>query len=260
MTITLDPKRLQLIGIKTGVVERRPLDGALKLTGYVTPDESKVADVHVRVSGWVKKLYVNETGAQMFAGAPLMTLYSQDLYQAQQDLILAAQSTSRAGDKSLTDLRNQLLNAARQRLSLLGLSDAEIAAIETSGQPIPELTLKSPVTGVVLQKSVVEGQFVGPEQSLFTIADLRRIWVLADVYEKDLSSVQVGTPVTLRVTSGDKIAGRVSFVYPTISSDTRTAKCGWSLLIPTWCFVRECMLMCRLQPEPKRLWRCQSMP
>ena len=224
VTITLDPKRLQLIGIKTGAIERRSLDGALKLTGYVTPDESKITDVHVRVSGWVKKLYVNETGEQMFSGAPLMTLYSQDLYQAQQDLILAAQSTQRAGDKSLTELRSQLLSAARQRLSLLGLSDAEISAIESSGKPMPELTLKSPVTGVVMQKSVVEGQFVGPDQTLFTIADLRRVWVLADVYEKDLGAVKVGTPVTLSVTSGEKISGKVSFVYPTISAETRTAK------------------------------------
>lgn len=224
VTITLDPKRLQLIGIKTGAIERRSLGGALKLTGYVTPDESKISDVHVRVSGWVKKLYVDETGEQMFAGAPLMTLYSQDLYQAQQDLILAAQSTQRAGDKSLAELRSQLLSAARQRLSLLGLSDAEISAIESSGQPMPELTLKSPVTGVVMQKSVVEGQFVGPDRTLFTIADLRRVWVLADVYEKDLGAVKVGTPVTLSVTSGEKISGKVSFVYPTISAETRTAK------------------------------------
>lgn len=224
VTVTLDPKRLQLIGIKTGIVEQHALGGGLKLTGYVTPDESKVADVHVRVSGWVKKLFVNQTGEQMFAGSPLMTLYSQDLYQAQQDLILAAQSSSRVGDKALTDLRSQLLSAARQRLALLGLSDAEIVTIESSGKPMPELTLKSPVTGVVMQKSVVEGQFVGPDQSLFTIADLRKIWVLADVYEKDLDAVRVGTPVTLTVTSGDKLSGKVSFVYPTISADTRTAK------------------------------------
>ncbi|PWB71168.1 efflux RND transporter periplasmic adaptor subunit [candidate division GN15 bacterium] len=225
VTITLEPKRLQLIGIKTGFVERRPLGGKVLLTGYVTPDEARVADVHVRVSGWVKKLYVDQTGQQMNAGEPLMSLYSQDLYQAQQDLILAAQATQRAGDKSLADLRTQMLNAARQRLHLLGLSDDEIAAIEASGKPTTDLTLKSPVTGVVLQKSITEGQYVGPDQSLFTIADLRKIWVLADVYEKDLGAVKVGMPATMTTTAGGPaMSGRVGFVYPVVSADTRTAK------------------------------------
>ena len=122
-------------------------------------------------------------------------------------------------------MRNQLYDATRQRLALLGLSEAEISSIEASGTPSAELTLKSPLSGVVLEKSVAEGQYVGPDQNLFTIADLRTVWVLADVYEQDLTAIAVGTPVTVRGgASNEQLTGKVNFIYPTVSSETRTAK------------------------------------
>jgi len=225
--VVIGPERLQLIGVKTGTVQRRNLSGSIKLTAYLTPDESKLSNLNIRVSGWVKKLYVDQTGQQVQAGEPLLSIYSQDLYQAQQDLLTGVAATKRAAsDQMLTNVRDQLVAAARERLRLLGLTADEIAAIESSGKPQANLTLTSPFSGVVLEKSVVEGQFIGPDQNLFTIADLRTIWALADVYEQDISSARLGQTATMKMT-GDRsepLTGKVSFIYPTVSSATRTLK------------------------------------
>ena len=225
--VTIAPERLQLIGLKTGRVERRSLGGELRLVGFVSPDETRVASVHVRVSGWVSKLFVNQTGQYVGAGDPLLSIYSQDLYRAEQDLIVARDAARQSdGDSLLVGLRAQVLGAARDKLRLLGLSEAEIADVEAADFPGQEMVLRSPVSGYVLDKSVYEEQFVSPESDLFTIADLSRIWVQVDVYEQDMNVIAAGLPVEMRLTSfpGEVFKGRISFVYPSVSEKTRTLK------------------------------------
>lgn len=225
--VTIEPQRLQLIGVKTSRVEVRNLESELHLLGYITPDETKVANLHVRVSGWVQHLNVNQTGQVVSQGEGLLSLYSPELYEAQQSLIVSLAATSQIeADSLLNSMRSQLVEAARQRLLLLGMPRREIDDLETQGTAKTELTLRSPFSGVVLQKGVNQGQFVTPDQNLFTIADLRDVWVLADVYERDLSQVRVGQKVTMSAAglTGEEFIGTVQFVYPTVAEQTRTAK------------------------------------
>ncbi|MDD4053019.1 MAG: efflux RND transporter periplasmic adaptor subunit, partial [candidate division Zixibacteria bacterium] len=153
--VTIEPQRLQLIGIQTAKVERRSLGEKITLAGYVAADETRTQKVTIRTGGWVKELFVDKTGQYVSAGQPLLSIYSQELYQAGQDLLVAKKSADqKAADTSLTTMRRQLLEAARQRLRLLGLSDKDIAAVEQTGTAPATITLHSPAAGYVLEKSV----------------------------------------------------------------------------------------------------------
>jgi Cu(I)/Ag(I) efflux system membrane fusion protein len=225
--VTLEPRRVQMIGVRTGRVERRPMDTDVRLAGYVTVDETRTAEVNVRTSGWVEALHVDQTGQAVSRGAPLLSLYSQDLYAAGQDLLTALASYNKStADPTLAAARRSILDAARERLRLLGMSPEDIAGLEADGESRPELTLRSPFSGVVLEKNVVDGQYVMPEQALFRIADLGTVWVLADVYERDIASVRVGAPARMSVDAfpGEVFDGKITFVYPSVSEMTRTLK------------------------------------
>ncbi|MEW5796036.1 MAG: efflux RND transporter periplasmic adaptor subunit [Candidatus Zixiibacteriota bacterium] len=224
--VTIEPQRLQLIGVRTGRVERRPLNGSLRLVGFVTPDETRLSDIHVRFSGWVKELEVAQTGQPVTANQKLLSVYSQDLYQAEQDYIVAREAMARVADPMLKETRKQLLDVARQRLQLLGIPAEEFARLETANSPSAELWVKSPFSGYVLEKNVVAGQFIGPDQKLFAVADLSRVWVLVDVYERDLASIRVGQKARMTTSAypGEEFEGLVSFIYPAVSEETRTLK------------------------------------
>jgi Cu(I)/Ag(I) efflux system membrane fusion protein len=225
--ITLEPERLQLLNIRTGIVQKHSLGAMLHLVGYVTPDETRLANIQVRFNGWVKKLFIDQTGQRVQAGDPLLSVYSQDLYQAEQDFIVARNATTRvATDQSLADMRKQLFEAARQRLHLLGVPAEELQRLDTARVAASELVIRSPFTGYVLEKSVVDGQYIGPDLSLFSIADLSDVWVLADVYEQDIAAVKTGQKASMTLTAfpGQSLDGTVAYVYPTVSEQTRTLK------------------------------------
>jgi len=224
--VTIEPQRLQLIGVRTGSVEKRSLDGSLRLVGYITPDETKLSNIHVRFSGWVKELAVDQTGQLVKSNQRLLSVYSQDLFQAENEYIIARHSIERAGDNVLRDTRNQLLLAARQRLDLLGVPQEEISRLDTASSPSSELWVRSPFSGYVLEKNVLIGQYISPDQNLFTIADLGRVWVLADVYERDLENVEIGQTAQMTTSAfpGESFTGTVSFIYPSVSEQTRTLK------------------------------------
>jgi Cu(I)/Ag(I) efflux system membrane fusion protein len=224
--VTIEPQRLQLIGVRTGTVSKRSLDGSLRLVGYITPDETRLSNIHVRFSGWVKELSIDQTGQQVSANQKLLSVYSQDLFQAENEYIIARNATGRTADNALKETRNRLLSAARQRLDLLGVPPEEILRLDTASSPNSELWIRSPFSGFVLEKNVVTGQFIGPDQNLFTIADLSRVWVLADVYERDLASLKIGQTARMTTSAypGESFEGKVSFLYPSVSEQTRTLK------------------------------------
>lgn len=225
--VVIEPERLQLIGIKTETVEHRSLNDELQVVGYVTPDETRLSNLNIRVSGWVQKLHVDQTGQRVSKGQPLLTVYSQDLYQAQQDFLVALKTAQQqSGDSILAATRNQMLDAAQERLRLLGLTSGEIDRIASAEQPTSDVALRSPLDGVVLSKNVLSGQYITPEQNLFTIADLRSVWVLADIYESDLASIREGQPARMTITAfpGEVFEGKVGFIYPTVDQQTRTLK------------------------------------
>jgi membrane fusion protein, copper/silver efflux system len=224
--ITIEPKRLQLIGVRTGTVSTHSLDGSLRLIGYITPDETRLSNVQVRFSGWVKKLSVDQTGQFVESNQKLLSVYSQDLYQAEQEYVSAREAMNRDSDEDLRNTHKTLMDAAHLRLDLLGVPQEELALLDLGHSPVPEVSLRSPASGYVLEKNVINGQFIGPDQNLFTIADLSRVWVLADVYERDLTNIQIGQTALMTTSAypGESFEGTVSFIYPSISEQTRTLK------------------------------------
>lgn len=210
--VELEPERVQLIGVRVEAVRRQPLGAGLSLFGRVTADESKTVRVSVRVSGYIEKLFVAEQGAKVTKGQPLAALYSDELLLLQRELLQARQW---GGDTA---------GPVRERLRLLGIAPADIAAIEASGEPQHALTLHSPVNGFVTALSVAQGDRVEPSRELFEVTDLSRVWVMAEVYERDVARVRKGLDVKLRLDAypGEVFPGRVDYVYPALNPQTRT--------------------------------------
>jgi Cu(I)/Ag(I) efflux system membrane fusion protein len=185
----------------------------------VVPDESRVSHVHTRVSGWIERLYVNTTGARVRAGQPLAGIFSQELLSSQTEFLAVRRAAS-------TGPRSAVLEGARSRLKVLGMTDAEISAIEETGEPRRLVTVSAPRSGVVLHRGISVGTAVDPSTEIVTVADLSRVWVLAEVSEGEIPSVQIGTPAQLefRASGREPFEARVEFLYPTLSERTRTLR------------------------------------
>jgi Cu(I)/Ag(I) efflux system membrane fusion protein len=223
--VQITPERVQLIGVRTTVVRRRPLGSRLELVGFVAPDESRLRRVQLRVSGWVQQLFVSRTGELVHAGQPVLAIYSPELFQSEQEYLI-----ERQGSGAVPGAPGGA-SASAQRLRLLGVPEEEIRRLDRDGTASTRLTLHSPFVGTVLERGVAEGQYVGADTPLLTLADLSRVWVLADVYEMDVTRVRVGDPVRFlaQALPEHPFEGRVDFVYPTVSSETRTVKVRVSL-------------------------------
>ncbi|HEY2031923.1 MAG TPA: efflux RND transporter periplasmic adaptor subunit [Myxococcales bacterium] len=219
--LEISPERQQLIGVVYGSVERRPLSLSLRAAGRVEVDESQISDVVLKYDAYVEKLFVSRTGQPVKAGEPLLSLYSPELYAAEQDLLVAKRSAE--GHVPGSD---QLLRAARERLRLWNLTAAQIASVEKTGKAAPRVTLRAPNQGFVLEKSVVEGTRAAAGSVLYRIGNLGRIWVVADLFESDAPLIASGQAATLTVpwAGGASLSGRVEFVYPTIDEKTRSLR------------------------------------
>jgi Cu(I)/Ag(I) efflux system membrane fusion protein len=214
-------RRGQLIGVRRARVERRPLRAEVRATGVITADESRVAHIHTKLSGWITRLLVPQTGAEVRRGQPLLAIYSEELYRAQQDYLTVRRAAA-AGDRG----HAELIAAARRRLQLLDMPAPEIAAIEGSGVPSREVVLRSPQSGFVLARGVVQGSFVQPDTDLFSVTDLGRVWLMAEVDEQDLAGLRVGVTgrVTLAAYPGETFTARVAYIYPGVTGETRTTR------------------------------------
>jgi membrane fusion protein, copper/silver efflux system len=221
-SVEITPERVQLIGVRTARVERSSTGGQLDLVGFVTPDESRLRRVQIRAAGWIRELYVDQTGIRVNAGEPLMSIYSPELFQSEQEYLI-----ERGGMSPPMDSAHGGSNVSgAQRLVLLGVPDEEIRRLERERKAATQLVLRSPVSGTVLERGVVQGQYVSADTPLLTVADLSQVWVMADVYEMDMARVHVGDAArfTIDAMPGRTFDGRVKFVYPTVSNETRTMK------------------------------------
>jgi Cu(I)/Ag(I) efflux system membrane fusion protein len=207
-------QRQQLIGVKLATAELRDLSRTIRTTGRVAVDERRTAQVRTKFEGFVETLYVNFTGQSLRRGDPLLAVYSPDLLATQNELILA--------ERNHSDLGRTLADAARARLRLFDMSAADIDRVARTGKPMRDVIVRSPVAGVVMTKNVVAGARVMPSDTLYEIADLSRVWLLADVYEAELPSIRVGAPAQV-VIGGQTLAGRVTFIGPVVAAATRTA-------------------------------------
>jgi Cu(I)/Ag(I) efflux system membrane fusion protein len=229
--VWLSPERIQMIGVRTAVVERRTLGSRLDLVGFVAPDERSLRRVQLRVAGWIRRLHVNQTGAVIRKGEPLLTIYSPELFQSEQELLIELGTHD---STSVGPHEGSALAAARERLGLFGVPEEEIRRLERERTVNSDLILRAPSSGTVLERNVVEGQYVAADTPLLSIADLSRVWVLADLYEMDFGRVRIGDRTEFRVDAvpGRTFGGAVEFVYPTVSSDTRTLKLRFALENP----------------------------
>jgi membrane fusion protein, copper/silver efflux system len=234
-TVHITPDRIQLIGVRTAVVERRAVGGQLELVGFVAPDETRLKRIQIRVAGWVQELYVKSTGEQVEVGQPLLSIYSPELFQSEQEYLIehatrdtAAVPTHEGGHEA------GAAGSARTRLTLLGVPPEELQRLDRVHVATPRLTLRSTVVGTVLERNVSQGQYVAPDTPLFSIADLSRAWVLADLYEMDFGRVKVGDRATFTAEGlgGHVLQSSIEFIYPTVSTETRTLKVRLSLANP----------------------------
>ncbi len=222
--IRVDADRRQAIGVRTARVERRPVTVSLRTVGTVVYDERRLADVTLKYRGWIGRLLVDEPGQLVKKGQTLFTLYSPDLYAAQQEYLTALESQRAAGQTAAPDRADYLVKASRQRLRLWDLQDWQIDELAETGEPLEYLPITSPVTGHVVEKNVVEGASVQPGMRLYRVAGLESVWVEAEVYESELPLLEVGqeVEVTFPYLPGRRLAGTVSFIYPYLQGATRT--------------------------------------
>jgi len=223
------PLKQQLIGVKTTVVEKRPMETVMRAVGRVDYDEQRIARVNLRISGWVEDLFVDYTGQVVRKGQPLFTLYSPDLVATQDEYLLALRARGKVTDSPIPEVRQQadeMVEAARDRLRLWTLTDDQITELARRGKAQTYVTIYSPIRGYVIDKKVFKGMFVQPEMTLYTIADLSTVWINAEVYEYEVPFVRMGQPATMTFGSypGEQFHGRVSYIYPYLNKEARTVK------------------------------------
>jgi multidrug efflux pump subunit AcrA (membrane-fusion protein) len=213
----LTPQAQQLMGVKSGVAELRDVGRSVRTAGRIAVDETRLYKVSAKFDGYIERLYVNVTGQQIRRGEPLFSIYSPDLLATQQEYLLALRAAKQSPS---------LLEAAKQRLLLWDISSADVRALERSGTARKSLTIASPASGHVLNKIAVEGAKVTAGEPLFEIANLDRVWLLADVYESELPYIRIGATaaMTLSYIPGRTWNGRVTFIAPTVDPMTRTVK------------------------------------
>jgi Cu(I)/Ag(I) efflux system membrane fusion protein len=227
-TVMLSAVDAHRIGVTYAVASAGVASREIRTLGQIAVDETRVTTVSPKVDGWVEQLYVNSIGQEVTAGTPLLAIYSPMLATAQEELLLAKRLQSDvagAGDEARAHAAS-LVVSARSRLAYWDVSPDDIARLEREGRPRRTLILRSAVSGFVVEKDVLQGQRVMPGDALYKVADLSRVWLEGDVYEQDLKSVRVGqrAEAELRAIPGSVVAGRVSYVSPTMNPETRTVR------------------------------------
>ncbi|MDP7337894.1 MAG: efflux RND transporter periplasmic adaptor subunit [Vicinamibacterales bacterium] len=232
--VRLDPRRQQLVGVRTVAVSRQSLNKTIRSVGVVTYDETKLVDVNVKLDGWIEDLYVDYTGRLVEKGEPLFTLYSPALLTTQHEHVLALETRDELRASEDADARSyaeRMVAAGRDRLALWDLSPDQIAALETTRTPQRAMVFYSPANGHVISKRAMEGLHITAGESLYQVADLSTVWIEADVYERELPVVRVGATagVTLDAYPGDRFSGQVVYIYPYVEERTRTVKVRFEL-------------------------------
>ncbi len=228
MPVSLTSDAERRIGVTYAVASTEPLSREVRAVAQVTLDERRVKTISPKIDGWVEKLYVDFTGQSVRAGDPLLTIYSPMLVTAQEELLLAKRLSHdvSGGTTDAVQGASDLLASARRRLSYWDISDAEIARIEQTGEVRKTLTITSPASGVVIEKNVLAGQRMMGGEALYRVADLSTVWLEGDVFERDLAAVRVGqtATATFEALPGEQRTGRITYVYPTLNPETRTAR------------------------------------
>lgn len=227
--ITLSPERRRVLGLRSAPVQTVNLQRTIRTVGRVTADERRLHHVHTKFEGYVEKLFVDFIGKDVRRGEPLVSIFSPELVATQEEYLLALRARERlagGGIASVAQGGSDLVDAAKRRLLLWDIHQADIDRLERTGQVRRTLDLYSDVDGYVVDKHALQGMRITPTETLFDIADLSHLWVLADVYESDLASVRVGmtADITVAHVPDRTWTGAVTYVAPTVEEKTRTVK------------------------------------
>ncbi len=225
-TLHLSPRAEKLAQIRTSPVERRFAEAEIRMVGKVELDETRVKHITAWVPGRIDRLYVDYTGVAVREGDEMVYLYSPDLLAAQEELIQAVQAAKDLRKSELDRLRDSAarnIQAAREKLHLLGLTKDQVAHIEKQSAPSEHLTIQAPMSGIVVDKNAVEGMYVQTGTRIYTVAELSQVWVLLDAYESDLMWVRYGQEVTFETEAypGMLFGGRIVFIDPVLDPKTR---------------------------------------
>ena len=228
-TFTIDPTWQQAIAVTSAPAERHTLTETLRTVGRITYDENRMVDVNLKLSGWIRQLYVAEMGQLVQEGQPLFELYSPDLLATQRDYLIALdtlESLRESPEPEVIERAKSLVAAARRRLLLWDLTEEQVTHLGKTREVLDQLPIISPARGYIVAKHAVEGMFVNPGMRLYQIADLDTVWALVDIFEIDLPFVKKGQTTTLSLTYDPERTwqGRVDYIYPTVESQTRTVK------------------------------------
>jgi Cu(I)/Ag(I) efflux system membrane fusion protein len=234
--VVLSEEQARRIGVTFAPVQSGPLGRVVRTVAIVSYDETRLKSVTARVDGWVDRLYLDFTGQAVQVGDPIFSLYSPMLVSAQQELLLAKRLRAGVAGGSPDAVRgaDELLESARQRLLYWEVPAAEVERIESSGEIRKTLTFRSPVRGVVIEKAVLGGQRLMAGETVYRIADLSTVWLEGEIFERDLQSVRLGLPVVAEFTAlpGEPRTGRITYIYPTLNPETRTARVRVELANP----------------------------
>jgi membrane fusion protein, copper/silver efflux system len=219
-TVRVNLDKIQRSGVRTEAVELRTVLRPVRAVGTVDHDESGLTVVSMRSEGFIEDLFVNRTGQHVHAGEPLFRVYSPDIQRAQSELVVL-RGVPRSGPDATKDVEG-----AVQRLRNLGVPESHIRDVRDKGMNPRTLDWPAPATGDVIQKRIIKGQRVAAGDELYRISDHSQVWVIADVAEGDLSAIKIGMPatVTVRAYMDRPIEGKVTFIYPELKAETRTAR------------------------------------
>ncbi|GMB01535.1 efflux RND transporter periplasmic adaptor subunit [Pelosinus sp. IPA-1] len=227
-TVTLDAKARQLAGVQTAQATVKALAKDIKTTGKIAMNESGRTYITSRVEGRIDELYVSADGETIEEGQAIASVYSPTYIAAQEEYLLASESVQKlkGAGKDVVQINNRLLEAARRKLQLLGVSDEAVAQLEQTRRANDHMTIYAQFGGTVLEKLLLPGAYIMPGEKLYGLSDLSTVWMYADLYEKDLADIKVGQPVTVTSNAypGEVFSGQVTFINPILDDSSRTVK------------------------------------
>lgn len=222
-SVKISTAKVQKLGVRTEAAALRDLSRPVRAVGRVEVDERRVFAVAPKFEGWIERLHANATGQPVSRGQPLFEVYSPELVSAQREYQVAARGVDKLSGEAQASIR-QVAEAALARLRNWDISAEQVERLKAGGEPTRTLTYRSPVAGVILEKKALQGQRFMPGEALYQIADVSAVWVLADVFERDIAAVKVGQAVEVSIDAfpDRSFAGKVGYLYPTLNPQTRT--------------------------------------
>jgi RND family efflux transporter MFP subunit len=227
--VTISKEKRELIGMDFSPVKKMHMARETRTSARIVPDETRLFKISVKAEGWVERLYVNQTGQYVRKGDPLLEIYSPELVSVQQEYVssvAALKKLSSTADSAVSGDPKGLESAVLEKLRLYDISKSQIDRLHDSGKVERTMTIESPVSGYVSEKMVLQGQRIMMSDPFMTIADLSHVWGEADIYETDLPYVKAGmtAELTLPYWPGKTFRGRISFLSPFLTSETRIAR------------------------------------